>query len=238
MYDKRIPVKIPTNHHPKGIKVIYEDQDILVVTKMAGLLTIATENERENTAYYLLNDYVKRGNAKSKNRIFIVHRLDRETSGLLIFAKNERAKRFLQDNWQDFDKKYIALVEGKLKDKRGIITSYLHENSIYQVYSVDDPNEGKFAKTGYTVIKEGPLNSLVEIELFTGRKNQIRVHFSELGHPVVGDKAYGAHSNPIKRLALHSHSLTIIHPSSDEELHFESVIPAIFTKNQFKNKTE
>lgn len=230
MQNKRIPVKIPSSHHPKGIKVIYEDQDILVVTKASGLLTIATEKEREETAYYMLTEYVKRGNSKLKNRIFIVHRLDRETSGLLIFAKNERAKRFLQDNWQDFEKKYVALVEGNLKDKEGIITSYLAENSVYHVYSVDDASKGKYAKTGYKVIKENPDTTLVEVELFTGRKNQIRAHFSEIGHPIVGDKAYGATGNPLKRLALHCHSLTIIHPSSDEELHFESVIPEKMSK--------
>jgi 23S rRNA pseudouridine1911/1915/1917 synthase len=226
---ERIPVKIPSKkHHPKGITVIYEDQDILVVTKQCGVLTIATENDRESSAYYMLTDFVKRGNSKSKNRIFIVHRLDRDTSGLLVFAKNERAKRFLQDYWHDFQKKYVAVIEGQLEETEGIISTYLHENKVFKVYSVNDPRLGKLAETAYMVIQENQDYSLVDIELLTGRKNQIRVHFSELGHPVAGDKVYGANGSPLKRLALHSYSLTIEHPATGEELHFESVIPEKF----------
>lgn len=229
MQNKRTPLKIPSKkHHPKGITVIYEDQDILVVTKQCGVLTIATENERESSAYYMLTDFVKRGNSKSKNRIFIVHRLDRDTSGLLVFAKNERAKRFLQDNWQSFQKKYVAVVEGQLKETEGIISTYLYENSAYKVFSVDDPRKGKLAETAYRLIQENSNYSLVDIELLTGRKNQIRVHFSEMGNPVTGDKAYGAKSNPLQRLGLHSYSLIIDHPGTGEELHFESVIPERF----------
>lgn len=229
MQNKRIPLKIPSKkHHPKGITVIYEDQDILVVTKQCGVLTIATENERESSAYYMLTDFVKRGNSKSKNRIFIVHRLDRDTSGLLVFAKNERSKRFLQDNWPDFQKKYIAVVEGRLSEKEGVLSSYLSENKAFKVYSSDNATQGKWAETAYRVIQFNNTYSLVDIELLTGRKHQIRVHFSEMGNPVAGDKAYGAKSNPLQRLGLHSYSLIIDHPSTGEELHFESVIPERF----------
>lgn len=229
MQNKRTPLKIPSKkHHPKGITVIYEDQDILVVTKQCGVLTIATENERESSAYYMLTDFVKRGNSKSKNRIFIVHRLDRDTSGLLVFAKNERSKRFLQDNWPDFQKKYIAVVEGRLSEKKGVLSSYLSENKAFKVYSSDNATQGKWAETAYRVIQFNNTYSLVDIELLTGRKHQIRVHFSDLGHPIVGDKEYGARNNPLSRLALHSYSLIIDHPSTGEELHFESVIPERF----------
>jgi len=204
--------KISTKYQPKGLTILYEDQDILVVNKMSGLLTMASAREREKTAYFLLSNYVKKGSQKSKNRIFIVHRLDKDTSGVLVFAKTEKAKFFLQDEWQSFSKKYVAVLEGKMREKEGIITSYLAENSIHRVFSVRNADKGKFAKTGYKVIKESERFSLVNIHLYTGRKNQIRVHFYEQGCPVAGDKIYGEKSVGIKRLALHAATLTIRHP--------------------------
>lgn len=195
---------------------------------MHGLLTIGTDREKEKTAYYLINDYVKKGNEQSRNRVFIVHRLDRDTSGLLIFAKNEHAKRFLQDNWKDFSKKYYAVVHGILTEKESDISSYLFESKAYRVYSVNDPDKGKFSKTGYKVIKESDKYSLLEIYLFTGRKNQIRAHLSEEGHPVVGDKIYGNPEKGTKRLALHAYSLTITHPFTKKEMSFETGIPSYF----------
>jgi tRNA pseudouridine32 synthase/23S rRNA pseudouridine746 synthase/23S rRNA pseudouridine1911/1915/1917 synthase len=215
-------------HQPKGLVILYEDAEIIVVDKAAGLLTIATDREKENNAHFLLNNYVKKGNERSRNRVFIVHRLDRETSGILVFAKNENTKRYLQDNWKDFSKKYFTIVHGQLKTKEDIITSYLFENAQYRVYSVNDPEKGKLAKTGYKVIKESEQYSLLEISLFTGRKNQIRVHFSELGHPVVGDKVYGKEDKGIKNLALHSASLTIIHPKTHKEMTFKTGMPHYF----------
>jgi len=199
-----------------------------MVDKMHGLLTIGTEREKEKTAYFLLNDYVKKGNERSRDRVFIVHRLDRDTSGLLIFAKNENAKRFLQDNWKAFSKKYYAVVHGILQEKEGEITSYLFESKVFKVYSVSDPNKGKYSKTGFKVIKESDKYSLLEINLLTGRKNQIRVHLAEEGHPVVGDKIYGHSEKGIKRLALHAFSLTIIHPFTKKEMIFEAEIPPYF----------
>jgi tRNA pseudouridine32 synthase/23S rRNA pseudouridine746 synthase/23S rRNA pseudouridine1911/1915/1917 synthase len=175
-----------------------------------------------------LNEYVQKGNSRSKERIYVVHRLDRETSGILIFAKSENVKKYLQDNWKDFSKKYIAVVHGILKQKEGTITSYLAENKVFRVYSVKDPANGKLAKTGYRVIKEQNTLSLLEIDLFTGRKNQIRVHFSENGHPVIGDKIYGNGEKGFKRLGLHSSSLTIKHPFSKKEMTFQSNIPEYF----------
>jgi tRNA pseudouridine32 synthase/23S rRNA pseudouridine746 synthase/23S rRNA pseudouridine1911/1915/1917 synthase len=217
-----------SKHRPKGLTILHEDRDIIVVDKINGLLTMGTDREREKTAYFLLTDYVRKGNPRSANRVFIVHRLDRDTSGVLVFAKSEQAKRFLQDNWQDFTKKYVAVVHGQLKEKEGIITSYLVENSAYRMYSVKSSDKGKFSKTGYKVLKVNANFSLIEIELFTGTKNQIRVHFAENGNPVAGDKIYGVGEKGIKRLALHSASLTLIHPFSKKNMTFEAAVPPYF----------
>ena len=220
--------KISTKHWPKGLEILYEDQDILVVNKANGLLTVSTDREKEKTAYFRLNDYVKKGNARSKNRVFIVHRLDRETSGILLFAKNENAKSYLQTEWKEFNKIYFAVVHGRLLEKEGIITSYLLENKVHRMYSVNDSTKGKYSKTGYKVVKESGNFSLLNINLFTGRKNQIRVHFSEKGHPVVGDKKYGKIDKGIKRLALHAASLTISHPFTRKKITFETELPLYF----------
>ncbi len=229
MHEETPAFKSPSKkHQPSGLSILYEDRDLIVVDKINGLLTIGTDGEREKTAYFLLTDYVKKGNSRSKNRIFIVHRLDKDTSGILVFAKNEQAKRYLQDNWQEFSKKYVAVIYGKLPNKEGEITSYLVENSAHRVYSVKDPEKGKFAKTGYKVLKESRNFSLLEINLFTGRKNQIRVHFSEMGHIIVGDKIYGEKEKGIKRLALHSYSLSILHPFTKKEMTFQTEIPLYF----------
>jgi tRNA pseudouridine32 synthase/23S rRNA pseudouridine746 synthase/23S rRNA pseudouridine1911/1915/1917 synthase len=229
LHKKIIPFSKPSKkHEPKGLTILYEDQAILVVNKTNGLLTVSTDREREKTAHFLLNAYVKKGNARSTNRVFIVHRLDKDTSGILVFAKNEKVKRCLQDNWAAFNKKYFAVVHGKLHNKEAIITSYLVENKVHRMYSVKDAEKGKFAKTGYKVIKESGKYSLLEIALFTGRKNQIRVHLAEKGHPVVGDKMYGRPDKGIKRLALHAASLTISHPLTNEKMIFKTEVPLYF----------
>ncbi|HLO89745.1 MAG TPA: RluA family pseudouridine synthase [Lentimicrobium sp.] len=219
---------VPKKHQPKGLTILYEDRDILVADKSHGLLTIGCEREKERTAHFILNDYVKKGNERSKNRVFIVHRLDRETSGVIIFAKNQETKFFLQDNWNEFTKKYVAVVHGRFQEKSGVITSYLMENKAFKVYSTNDTVNGKYAKTGYNVLKENVDYSLLEINLFTGRKHQIRVHLSERGHPVAGDKLYGSPEKCAKRLALHCSSLTIIHPFTKKEMCFETGIPGQF----------
>jgi len=218
----------PRRFHPKGLAILHEDRDIVVVDKVHGLLTMANEKTREHTAYYLLNEYVRRANHKSRSRVFIVHRLDRDTSGVLVFAKNEHTKRILQDEWHGFKKKYIAVVQGNLQRKQGIMASYLIENSVYKMVVSDNPRKGKLAKTGYKVLRESKNYSLIEIDLFTGRKNQIRVHFAEEGHPVCGDKKYGTGEKGIKRLTLHSSSLTINHPHTKEQMTFEAKVPDYF----------
>ncbi len=220
--------KVAKKHQPRGLTILYEDRDIIVVDKINGLLSISTDTIKENTAYYRLNNYVRKGNQKSKNQVFIVHRLDRDTSGVLVFAKSESAKLFLQSEWHNFSKSYYAIVYGTMDKKEGIFTSYLTENKAYRVYSVGDSTKGKYANTGYKVIQESQKYSLLEIALYTGRKNQIRVHFAENGFPVAGDKVYGKKNPEINRLMLHSASLTILHPHSKEEMTFEADIPQAF----------
>jgi RluA family pseudouridine synthase len=238
MSEHKLPKLPPKKYQPSGLTILYEDQEIIVVDKAPGLLTIGTDREKERTAHYLLNDYVMRGNAKSKNRVYIVHRLDRETSGILVFAKNEQSRQFLQENWQDFAKKYVAVVQGKLKHKQGEITTYLMENKALRVYSVKDITTGQLARTGFKVLKENEEFSLLEIDLFTGRKHQIRVHLSEKGHPVLGDKIYGTTAKGPQRLALHSSYLRIIHPFKKKEMVFETEIPGYFTSFFQREKGE
>ena len=169
MRENQKPFKSPPRRfHPKGLSILYEDRDILVVDKVSGLLTVSTERVRDKTAHYLLNEYVRRGNPKSRNRVFIVHRLDRDTSGVIVFAKNENAKRYLQEEWKGFGKKYYAVVHGTLPVKEGVITSSLAENSNHKMYSVADPKKGKLARTGYKVLRESTKHSLLEIDLLTG----------------------------------------------------------------------
>lgn len=227
MVDKRPPFKkSPKKFHPHGVTILHEDYEILIVDKRAGLLTMGSDKEKIKTAHYILNEYVKKGNSRSKNRIYIVHRLDRDTSGVLVFAKTEKAKNFLQDNWKDFTKTYFAVVEGTPEEKEGTVTSYLAENSIHRMFSVNDPEKGKFSQTGYKLIKSYGEMSLLEINLHTGRKNQIRVHMQDLGHPVVGDNVYGNAPRNSKRLGLHAATLSIIHPYTKEEITIETPLPA------------
>lgn len=213
-------------HQPRGLSILYEDRDILVVDKTNGLLTVSNDKVREHTAYYLLNTYVRKGNSKSRSRVFIVHRLDRDTSGVIVFAKNEQAKRYLQAEWHGFKKVYYAVVHGSLPEKEGIMMSYLAENRAHKMYSVRDPKKGKLARTGYRVVRESKNYSLLEIDLLTGRKNQIRVHLAERGFPVAGDRKYGRLEKGAKRLALHAASLTIRHPHTKEGMVFSARIPA------------
>ena len=229
MRESQKNLKSPSKRYqPRGLSILYEDRDILVVDKISGLLTIGNDKVRENTAYYLLNKYVRRGNQKSRNRVFIVHRLDRDTSGIIVLAKSENAKRYLQEAWHGFKKKYYAVVHGTLREKEGVISSYLVENRFHKMYSVNDPEKGKLAKTGYKVLIESKKYSLLEIDLLTGRKNQIRVHFSEKGCPVAGDKKYGEKEKGIKRLTLHAASIKILHPYTKEKMTFETKVPAYF----------
>lgn len=211
----------------KNIDIIYEDKDIIVINKPSGLLTVATEKEKNKTAYHLVMEYLKKKN--KNNRIFIIHRLDKDTSGIIMFAKNERAKHLYQDNWNDIVKKrcYYAVIDVKMQNKEGTIKSYLKENG-NMVYSVKD-RSGKLAITEYKVLKERKNISLLDINLKTGRKNQIRVHMKENKTPILGDLKYGEKSKLINRLALHAYKLELINPVTKKLLTFEVNMP-----NEFK----
>lgn len=211
----------------KNIDIIYEDKDIIVINKPSGLLTVATEKEKNKTAYHLVMEYLKKKN--KNNRIFIIHRLDKDTSGIIMFAKNERAKHLYQDNWNDIVKKrcYYAVIDGKMENKEGTIKSYLKENG-NMVYSAKD-RSGKLAITEYKVLKERKNISLLDINLKTGRKNQIRVHMKENKTPILGDLKYGEKSKLINRLALHAYKLELVNPVTKKLLTFEINMP-----NEFK----
>jgi RluA family pseudouridine synthase len=212
----------------RGLEIIYEDEDILVVNKPAGLLTVGTATNKTRTAYYILTDYVRKVCLKSRKRIFIVHRLDQWTSGVMLFAKSEQIKERLQDQWKDTEKKYIAVVHGRPSEKEGIISSYLSENKAYKVYSTTDAAKGKPAHTAYKVLKQTRQFSMLEINPLTGRKNQIRVHLADKGHPVVGDRKYGKAGDGYRRLALHSQSISFNHPASGRQMTFKTKVPGYF----------
>lgn len=209
---------------PKALDIIYEDDELLVINKPAGMLAIANEKERDMTAYHLAMEYVRGRN--SHNRIFVVHRLDRDTSGVLVFAKNETIKHALQDNWENAAKlrNYIAVTESTPVPREGRIENFLRETESHLIYAAK-MGDGKLAVTNYKVRKSGENYALVDINIETGRKNQIRVHMSGIGCPIAGDKKYGARTNPVRRLCLHANKLVIIHPYTDEEMVFESRAP-------------
>ncbi len=210
--------------------MLYEDRDILLVDKPPGLLTIATDKDKSRTVFFMLTDYIRKGCAKSRKRIFIVHRLDREASGILIFAKTKEAKLHLQQRWEETEKRYLAVVHGKLEKRSETITSYLAENKAHIMFSTTDTTKGKLSRTSYKVLKETKALSLLEINLLTGRKNQIRVHLAGIGHPIVGDKKYGQGKGAGKRLALHARSISFNHPFSGKPLSFETKVPTYFKK--------
>jgi 23S rRNA pseudouridine1911/1915/1917 synthase len=210
-------------NHPQ-LKIVWEDDDIIVVDKHEGLLSVSDSRTQERTAYFLLNEYVKKIDAR--NKIFILHRLDKGTSGLMMFAKNRPSQEALRNNWREAitQRKYIAVVEGIPEKKEDTIVTYLAENSRYKIYCTDSLH-GKKAVLHYKVLKDNNLYSLVELTLETGRKNQIRAQMEYIGHPVAGDPKYGAQTDPCGRLMLHAQSLCFIHPSTKKEMRFESPVP-------------
>ncbi len=212
----------------RRLKLVYEDDDIIVVNKGYGLLSMGNEKVKDETAYNILRDYLKWQDPR--NKVFIVHRLDRDTSGLMVFAKTVEAKEKLQHNWNNMvlERKYLAVVEGRPDPSEGEVRSYLAENSRYEVYSTDNPEEGQLAVTRYRTLKSKHGYSLMEVQLDTGRKNQIRVHMKDLGHPITGDRRYGAGSSPIHRMALHAQTLRFVHPITRKDMNFSTPVPAIF----------
>lgn len=213
--------------HPR-IKLVYEDNDIIVINKGSGILSVSTDNVKDGTAYSILRDYLKKKDPRLM--LFVVHRLDRDTSGLMMFAKNVEAKEAMQHNWNNMvlGRRYVAVVEGKVEQEEGVVKSYLAETSQFEVYSTQNPDEGQLAITRFKRLQCNNGYSLMELSLDTGRKNQIRVHMKDLGHPIVGDRKYGAKASPIHRLGLHARTLHFAHPVTKKEMLFETPIPSRF----------
>ena len=194
-----------SSSYDSPLEIIYEDSDLLAINKPAGLLSVASDTEKENTAIRLLRD-------AGIEPLYVVHRIDRDTSGVLLFAKSTQMRDTLQDSWDEIKRReYIAICEGIFSEKRGRCESLLRETSTHLVYSVTS-GEGQRAITNYEVIKENARYSYLRVLIETGRKNQIRVHMKDLSHPVVGDKKYGAHGSPLGRLGLHASLLEFNHP--------------------------
>lgn len=225
----------------KGVKVIYEDEWIIVIDKKAGVPTIRQSTKESDTAYSILTAYVKakagaerhhlKIYSKGPARVFIVHRIDMGTSGLLLFAKDERTKDLLQSKWNSMvlERKYRAVVEGSIVPPNGTVESWLTDNEkSFKVSSSPVDDGGEHAVSHYRTVVPGKKYSAVDFELETGRKNQIRVHCQDLGHPIVGDRKYGASTNPIKRLGLHAATLVFRHPQTNEILRFTSPVPKEF----------
>ena len=212
--------------HPR-IKLVYEDNDIIVINKGSGILSVSTDNVKDGTAYSILRDYLKKKDPRLM--LFVVHRLDRDTSGLMMFAKNVEAKEAMQHNWNNMVLgRHVAVVEGKVEQEEGVVKSYLAETSQFEVYSTQNPDEGQLAITRFKRLQCNNGYSLMELSLDTGRKNQIRVHMKDLGHPIVGDRKYGAKASPIHRLGLHARTLHFAHPVTKKEMLFETPIPSRF----------
>ena len=228
-------VVISTARHTGGLmarnmRLVYEDEHLIVIDKNAGLLSMASDNEKYLTAYNILSTYVK--SQKPSNRIFIVHRLDRDTSGLMMFARSEKVQSLLQRDWKRnvTARTYVALVEGVVTEPEGVIKSYIYESKALVMHSTPDPKRGDLAVTRFRLMKSGKKYSLLEITLETGKKNQIRLHMQEMGHSIAGDRKYGALSSPIGRLGLHASVLAFIHPVTGREMRFESRVPAKFRR--------
>ena len=209
----------------KKLDILYEDKFIIIVNKPSNLLTISTEKEKERTLFHYVFDYLKKKN--KNNKVFIVHRLDKDTSGIVMFAKDEKIKFDLQENWDNFKRGYVAVVVGKVDKNKGTLKSYLQETKTHLTYSVKDKN-GKLAITEYEKVLENKNYTMLSLNLKTGRKNQIRVQLADMGNPIVGDKKYGKKKDPIRRMALVANYLNFIHPKTKQEIIIDIDIPNSF----------
>ena len=214
----------------EGVKIIFEDDDLIVINKRSGLLSIGSEKEKRQTAYRIITHHIQQENPVA--RLFVIHRLDREASGLMVFAKNKQTQVDLKDSWQKtFSKNlYLAVTEGTFEKDIDSITSFLNESKALIVYSGNNPKLGKKAITNYSVVKKNEFFTLTEVTQETERKNQIRVHLKSIGHPILGDKKYDSKQNPINRTALHLRRINFIHPATDERMEFETKVPEDFLK--------
>ena len=209
------------------LEILFEDKYLIAVVKPSGLLTIGTDKEKDKTLYRKVSDYVKKQH--KSNKVFIVHRLDKDTSGIVLFAKDEKVKRILQHNWDKTTRYYVALVEGKVTTSE-TIKNWLKETKTLYTYSSNKKNDGQLAITKYKPIISKKEYSLLNIEILTGRKNQIRVHMKDINHPIVGDKKYGSTKNPIRRICLHANYLKFKHPITNKEIELKSNYPTIFDR--------
>ncbi|MDX6765994.1 MAG: RluA family pseudouridine synthase [Candidatus Methylacidiphilales bacterium] len=213
-----------------GMKAWFEDAHLLVIDKPPDLLSIASMGEQEKTAYFQLTDYLRQGKSQGRERVWIVHRLDKETSGLMVFAKTPEAKDTLQSGWDRVEKKYEAVIEGRLPQKTGTFDCHLDERNPFKVFVNPPTDFTRHAVTHYQVLAEKGRRSLVELTLETGRRHQIRVHLSDAGCPIIGDEKYGSRTNPAHRLGLHATSLKFPHPATGDWLAFQSPMPKELTK--------
>ena len=213
-----------------NLTILYEDNHIIVINKKEGLLSVGTAGDKENTAYHILNQYVKQQGYG--RHIYVIHRLDRKTSGVMMFAKTSQARDVLRQNWHDIvvERSYYAVAEGKVEKQSGEIMSWLTEDKMLKIHSSPIDNGGVKAITNYKVIQQNDNYSLLKLNLETGRKNQIRVHLQSIGHSVAGDLKYDAQTNPAKRVCLHAATLTFNHPITKKELKFEVPVPNVFFK--------
>lgn len=216
---------VPKAKLPSGMKIYFEDAAILVIEKPENLLSTASEGEQEKTAYFQLTEYLRTNKPRSSEKAWVVHRLDRETSGLMVFGKTSEAKTALQAGWENVTKIYEAVAEGNLPADQGTFTSHLDESSPFKVYSARPSERTREAITHYRVLQRSKGRTLVELTLGTGRRHQIRVHLADVGCPIVGDEKYGAKTDPVRRLALHARTLRFTHPVTQKELTFESPLP-------------
>lgn len=207
--------------------ILYEDQYLLVLEKPIGMLSMSKYEDKSDTFLYAVNQSL-RHRPPNQRRAYLVHRLDREASGIMVFAFSPEIKRAMQDNWEKTEKLYYALVEGHPPQEEGTIRSWLREDRVFKVYSCPEGPNAKYAVTHYRQIEKYPKHALLEVRLQTGRKNQIRVHLSEMGFPIVGDKKYGAKSNPIQRLGLHAFSFAFDHPITGERIKLQISKPKSF----------
>jgi RluA family pseudouridine synthase len=222
--------KVPKKYRPRGFDILHEDRDLIIGNKSEGFLTVAAKWEKENTIHEILNRYVRKGSAHSRNSVYVVHRLDQATSGVLIFAKSEEAQQFLKNNWKTTIKTYYTIVRGHMPKQKDMITSHLLEDEDYVVASTTDTERGKLAMTEYTVLKETPHVSLLKVNLLTGKKNQIRVHMAEAGCPVVGDAKYGKEASAKAQLMLHSFSIEFTHPFNGKRMRVQADVPDYFKR--------
>ena len=215
------------------LNIIYEDDAVIVVNKREGLLSVSTAKVRERTAFHILSDYLKKSDPR--NKLFVLHRLDRDTSGLMMFAKTRAIQEKMQSNWNEMitERTYVAVVEGRPEKNSDLITTQLKENAEARVYVVAEG--GKDAITRYNLLRTNDKYSLLELNLETGRKNQIRAQMEYIGHPIAGDYKYGAETDPTGRLMLHAQRLYFIHPETGEEMRFDTRIPDSFKSLTSKN---